>query len=172
VKFNKVHSELKEFKLNMEVSSKKNTLHNISNPKKNFSISNNANSLNFSKKDVSGCDEQFLQKAQEIIEKNMQETDFSTEKFCKEIGISRAHLHRKLKALADQSATEFIRTIKLKRAAELLNRRTASVSEIAYNTGFNNLSYFSRCFKEEFGIVPSEYSNNSNSCFNTEIKLQ
>jgi AraC-like DNA-binding protein len=106
----------------------------------------------------STLDEQFLQKALNVIEKNINDTSFNTEKFSEELGISRVHLHRKLKALTDQSATEFVRTVRLKQAAVLLHHKSATVSEIAYNTGFNNLSYFSRCFKEEFGVVPSEYS--------------
>lgn len=102
-------------------------------------------------------DEKFLVKAVKIIEENINETNFDAKKFSEEIGVSRAHLYRKLKALTNQSATEFIRSIRLKQAAELLNQKTATVSEIAYNTGFNNLSYFTYCFKKEFGIVPSMY---------------
>jgi AraC-like DNA-binding protein len=103
-------------------------------------------------------DKLFLQKALQIIEKNMDQTSFNMEQFSKELGISRVHLHRKLKTLTDQSASEFIRSIRLKRAAFLLQQQIGSVSEIAYLTGYNNLSYFTRCFKEQYGVTPSGYS--------------
>jgi AraC-like DNA-binding protein len=106
---------------------------------------------------MQSINDKFLFKAFGIIEKNLHNANFNAQKFSKEIGISRAHLHRKLKALTNQSATEFTRTIRLKYAAEMLNKNAASVSEIAYQTGFNNLSYFTRCFKEEYGVVPSGY---------------
>lgn len=106
---------------------------------------------------MQSINDKFLVKAFRIIEKNLHDANFNAQKFSREIGISRAHLHRKLKALTNQSATEFTRSIRLKYAAEMLNKNTASVSEIAYLTGFNNLSYFTRCFKEEYGVVPSAY---------------
>jgi AraC-like DNA-binding protein len=106
---------------------------------------------------VSVMDELFLSKAIQVIERHMNETGFSAEKFRKEIGISRSHLHRRLKSLTNRSTTDFIRSFRLKKAAELLIQRVATVSEIAYDTGFNNLSYFTCCFKKEFGVVPSEY---------------
>jgi AraC-like DNA-binding protein len=105
----------------------------------------------------SAMDEAFLKKAIWIIENNLNETNFNTEILRKEIGISRSHLHRKLKSLTNRSATAFIRSIRLKKAADLLFQRIATVSEIAYDTGFNNLSYFTCCFKKEYGVVPSAY---------------
>ena len=103
-------------------------------------------------------DEQFLRRTLQIIENNMDNLEYNAEKFCDDMGMSRSTLHRKLIALTNQPATEFIRTIRLKRAAQLLSKRAASVSEIAYQTGFGNLSYFTKCFKEQFGKTPSEYS--------------
>jgi len=73
------------------------------------------------------------------------------------LGISRTNLHRKLKALTGTSATEFIRKIRLQRAAQLVQQNTLTVSEIAYQVGFESLSYFSKSFQEEFGMSPSEY---------------
>jgi signal transduction histidine kinase/DNA-binding response OmpR family regulator len=106
---------------------------------------------------TTSVDEKFLQKALQIVETNMSDSDFSTEQFCAEIFMSRAHVHRKLKALTGQSASHFIRSIRLKRAAQLLIHNTATVSEVAYQTGFNNLSFFTRCFKEQYGTLPSSY---------------
>jgi len=107
---------------------------------------------------TTSADEKFLIKALKAVEDNMSRDEFGTDEFCFTVNMSRANVHRKLKALTGQSTTEFIRTIRLKRAAQLLLQKTGSVSEIAYETGFNNLSYFTRCFKEVYGVIPSEYA--------------
>jgi AraC-like DNA-binding protein len=116
-----------------------------------------AESVNRRYNQNSAMDEAFLKKVIWIIENNLNETNFTTERLRKEIGISRSHLHRKLKSLTNRSTTGFIRSIRLKKAADLLFQRIATVSEIAYDTGFNNLSYFTCCFKKEYGVVPSAY---------------
>jgi AraC-like DNA-binding protein len=95
----------------------------------------------------------------EFTEEKVSEPDFSVEDMQQEMGISRMQLHRKLKALTDQSATEFIRTIRLKRAAEMLQKDFDNVSQVAYQVGFSSLSYFTKCFKEQYGALPSEYSS-------------
>lgn len=102
-------------------------------------------------------DEAFITKAMEVVEENITNFDFSVELFQKEMAMSRMQLHRKLKALISCSASEFIRVQRLKRAAQILETEGVSVSEAAYKSGFNNLSYFAKCFKEEFGQSPSEY---------------
>lgn len=106
---------------------------------------------------VTSADEKFITKALKIVEKNIMATDFDVEQFCEAIGMSRTNLHRKLKALTNQSTTEFIRSIKMKRAAQLIQQKASSISEIAYQVGFNSLSYFTRCFKEYFNVPPSEF---------------
>ena len=83
--------------------------------------------------------------------------DFSIDQLGLEVGLSRRNLFRKLKALTDMSPSQFIRTFRLKRAAQLLSQKAGSVSEIAYQTGFDNLSYFTKCFKETYQKLPSEY---------------
>lgn len=103
-------------------------------------------------------DEIFLNKAFEIVEENISNGAFTVEQFQKEVGMSRMQLHRKLKALTDCSASEFIRTQRLKRSAQLLQLKAMNISEVAYASGFNNLSYFAKCFKEQFDISPSEYA--------------
>lgn len=104
------------------------------------------------------ADELFLQKLVSMVEAHLSDTDFTVENLQKELGISRMQLHRKLKALTDKSATEFIRTIRLRIAAEKLQAGHDNVSQIAYQVGFNSLSYFTRCFKEQFGVIPSAYA--------------
>jgi signal transduction histidine kinase/DNA-binding response OmpR family regulator len=114
--------------------------------------------VNPSEVTATSLDEQFLTKALQIIENHLTESEFSSDDFCKEIGISKTHVYRKLKALTNQSFTEFVRAIRLKRAASLLSMKSGNLTEIAYQTGFTNLSYFSRSFKEHFGVNPSEYN--------------
>jgi AraC-like DNA-binding protein len=75
------------------------------------------------------------------------------------MNLSHSQLYRKMVALTGQPVAQFIRTIRLNRAAELLANKTATVTEIAFDVGFNNLSYFSKCFRDQFGVLPSEYSN-------------
>ncbi|QMW02116.1 ATP-binding protein [Spirosoma foliorum] len=106
---------------------------------------------------VSSAEEIFLQNAIRIIEHHLGESSFSAEQFADELNLSRMQLHRKLKSLTNQSATEFVRHVRLQRAADLLAARSATVSEIAFTVGFESLSYFSKSFKEQFGVLPSDY---------------
>lgn len=87
----------------------------------------------------------------------MMNTDFNVEMLVKEMGHSRSNLYLKFKELTGLSSSEFIRNIRLKRAIQLLDNSDYSVKEIMFRTGFNTASYFSKCFKKEFGVVPSEY---------------
>ncbi|SDK98468.1 Signal transduction histidine kinase [Catalinimonas alkaloidigena] len=112
---------------------------------------------------VTSSDERFLQNAIGVVEKHMGNPDFAVDTFEQEMALSKMQLYRKLKALTNQSPNEFIRTLRLKRAATLLGAQSGTVSEIAYEVGFNNLSYFSKCFKELFDVTPSEYASQSDS---------
>ncbi len=107
---------------------------------------------------TSSGDEKFLQKALDIIEKNMSKPDFGVEKFAREIALSRVQLYRKILALTGQSTGEFIRVVRLNRAAQLLKQNHDSVTQIAYSVGFNSSSYFSRSFYKQFGVPPSDYA--------------
>ena len=106
---------------------------------------------------LSSFDAQFLERVNNVIDKNITESSFSTEDFSKAVGMSRMQLHRKLKALTGFSATEFVRTQRLKLAADLLKKSDANVSEIGYSVGFNDHSYFTKCFKEMYGCSPTEF---------------
>ncbi len=104
-------------------------------------------------------DEKFLIKLSTYIEENITKSDLNVESIMEVIGLSRTQLHRKLKALTGLSTTEFIRTIKLKRAAQLLDQNSDTVTQIGYSVGFSDHSYFSKCFKKQYGITPSEYNS-------------
>jgi ligand-binding sensor domain-containing protein/signal transduction histidine kinase/DNA-binding response OmpR family regulator len=102
----------------------------------------------------------FLQKTISIILNKMAETEFNGDALAAELGISRMGLHRKIKALTDQSTGEFIRNIRLKKAYELLSVPGKNISEVCYDVGFNSPSYFTACFNEVFKMTPSEYVRN------------
>jgi AraC-like DNA-binding protein len=99
----------------------------------------------------------FLTQAESIVSAHLLDPNFSVEVLADKLKISRASLHRKLKNQTDQSATEFIRFIRLKSAVKMLKAGTSSLSEVAYNVGFSSPSYFSISFKKLFGKTPKEY---------------
>ena len=105
---------------------------------------------------LTNLEEQFMSKVLEVIENHMSEEDFSIEQFGKEAGMSRMQLHRKLKALTGKSASNYLRSVRLNKAKQMIEEKTGSISEIAYSVGFSSPQYFTRCFKEEFGHPPSE----------------
>jgi signal transduction histidine kinase/CheY-like chemotaxis protein len=106
---------------------------------------------------TTSMDEQFIAKAAGIVEENMVNELFSVDDFCNALLMSRTSVHRKIRALTGLSTTDFIRTIRLKRAAQLIKGNVASISEISFMVGFSNLSYFSKCFKKKFGVSPTEF---------------
>jgi YesN/AraC family two-component response regulator len=112
---------------------------------------------------ATSLDEQFLKRLLDIFESHVAESDFSTEDFAREVGMSRSNLHRKLQALTNQPTHEFFRTMRLKRAAQLLKKPAGSVTEVAYAVGFNNPSYFTKMFRRQFGQTPSEFINKNQS---------
>ena len=104
-----------------------------------------------------GADEKLIDDAIKYVEKNIARSDLSVEELSHELGMSRAHLYKKLLQITGKTPIEFIRVIRLKRAAQLLRESQQNVSEIAYQLGFNNPKYFSKYFKDEFGVLPSVY---------------
>ena len=111
--------------------------------------------------EITSADEIFLKKSISLIEQNINNADFSINDFITEIGMSRSALYRKLKALTGQSITEFIRTIKLKRAAQLISQTKRTISEIAFSLGFNDLKHFRKSFQKLFNELPSQYRLNN-----------
>jgi DNA-binding response OmpR family regulator len=106
---------------------------------------------------VTSADARFIQRLIEIVEKNMENPDFDVTMLSNAIGLSRSQLHRRLSAITGQPATGFIRVIRMKRAAQLLKQRSGNISEVMYLVGFDNLSYFSKCFREVYNMTPREY---------------
>jgi len=100
---------------------------------------------------------QFLERIMTIVDKNISESSFSVEMMADDIGMSRSQLYRKLYSISGQTPREFITSIRLKRAIQLLENDGMTISEIAYQTGFSDPAYFSNCFKKQFGQSPSEY---------------
>ena len=107
--------------------------------------------------EVMTMDEKFVKKAISIVETNMDNTEFLVEDLCREMAMSRVYFYKKILALTDKSPSEFIRFIRLKRAASLLEKSQMFVNEVAFQVGFNDPKYFRKYFKEEFGLTPNEY---------------
>ena len=108
---------------------------------------------------VNKADEQFLAKMNKIIEKNIYNMDFSIDKLAEQLCISRSGLFAKIKNLAGMTPNELIQLIRLKKAAELLSTKEFRINEICYQVGFNNPSYFSKCFQKQFGVLPKDFLN-------------
>ena len=105
-------------------------------------------------------DQKFIEKSINIIKNNLDNTEFSVEKFALEIGMSRSALFLKLKSITGQSTSEFIRTIRLNKAAKLIESGKYSITEIIYLVGFSDPKYFRTCFKKHFDCTPSSYLSN------------
>ena len=118
-------------------------------------------------KDFSGknikdtADSKFLGKANKTIESNLSNSLFGVNEMAQELGMSRVHLHRKMKAIAGIGPNEFIRKIRLQKAAELLLKEDSTISEISEQTGFNSTTYFSSCFKAQYKLSPKEFLDKS-----------
>jgi signal transduction histidine kinase/AraC-like DNA-binding protein len=107
---------------------------------------------------ITSTDEKFLEKAIKTVEDNMSEPNYGIEEFSRDMAMSQSTLYRKLKALTDESTNNFMKSLRLNRAASLLSQNEISVSEIANMVGFDDPAYFSKSFKMKFGTSPSEYS--------------
>ena len=119
-----------------------------------------ARNHNFDPKEitVTTADEHFLEKIMQVVEENIENTAFSVEQFAEELAVSRPLLFLKIKALTNQTPNNFIKSVRLKRAAQLLKQNEFQISEIAYMVGFKDPRYFSKCFQKEFGKTPSEFA--------------
>ncbi|MDN3690656.1 two-component regulator propeller domain-containing protein [Cyclobacterium jeungdonense] len=114
-------------------------------------------SVQTSEAELESLDDKLIQKAVALVEKEIENPEFSVEILSKSMGMSRVHLYKKINSLTGQSPLEFIRTIRLQRAAQLLGMNQYTVAEVAYKVGYNNAKYFSKHFKANYGKIPSQY---------------
>ncbi|NDV59489.1 ATP-binding protein [Bacteroides sp. 519] len=106
---------------------------------------------------ITSLDEKLIKNAIQYVEDNISRNELSVEELSSELNMSRVHLYKKMVSITGKTPIEFIRIIRLKRAAQYLRESQQTISEIAYQTGFSNPKYFRKYFKEEFGVLPSEY---------------
>lgn len=135
-------------------------LHNRSILKNKFSGSQDQKEK-IQKIKIKSSDEVLMEKIMNAINKNIADPSFNVEMLAQEVGLSRVHLHRKLKELTNFSTRDFIRNIRMQQAARLFKEKKLSISEVAYAVGFDNLSHFSNTFKETYGVSPTEFVNNN-----------
>jgi signal transduction histidine kinase/DNA-binding response OmpR family regulator/ligand-binding sensor domain-containing protein len=115
-------------------------------------------------------DEKFMGKVYALINKNIEETTFELEDICSEIGISKVHLNRKIKVLTGLTPSKLILKTRLNKAQQLIERGERSITELAYSCGFSDTNYFSRCFKQEYKMTPSEYIKTQKDTLSDKIE--
>lgn len=115
-------------------------------------------SVETSQAEIISLDDKLMQKAIQVVEANLSDADFSVELLSRELGMSRAHLYKKMVSITGKSPVEFIRLVRLERAAQYLEKSQLTVAEVAYQVGFNNTRYFSRYFKSHYNVLPSMYA--------------
>jgi AraC-like DNA-binding protein len=106
---------------------------------------------------LASTDERFLKRLTDSIEQHVSEAEYDTEALARDMCMSRMQLNRKLHALTGHPTHELVRQYRLHRAAQLLQKHAGNVSEVAFESGFNSLSHFTRAFRDQFGVLPSEY---------------
>ena len=109
------------------------------------------------KNPAENLDSAFMRQFMKLVEESFQDPEFNIEKVSEQIGLSRVHLYRKVKGALGVSPTDFLRDYRLKRAADMLREKRYTVSEVAYQTGFTSPAYFTKCFKQAYGVTPTEY---------------
>ena len=109
------------------------------------------------KADLPTADRLFMERFAALLNDHFDDPELSVERISRDMGVSRVHLYRRVKTLSGLSPVDYMRNLRLGKAAELLRQRRFSISEVAYRTGFSSPPYFSKCFKETFGMTPSEY---------------
>lgn len=119
--------------------------------------------LNPGKITVKTPDEKFLEKTVKLIEEHMDDSNLNVETFVQKLGVSRMQLYRKTEALTNMTVKELVTDIRLKRAEQLIRDNNLTVSDVAYRVGFNDLSYFGKCFKKKYNMSPSEFIKNLNN---------
>jgi signal transduction histidine kinase/DNA-binding response OmpR family regulator len=110
---------------------------------------------------TTNIDKTFMQKVLDYVNENIAEADLNVEHLADDMSLSRSQLYRKIKAITGMTANELIRKIRLERAKQMIENGSESISEVGFNVGFSSASYFSKCFKNEFGMLPTELKTNS-----------
>lgn len=110
---------------------------------------------------ISPKDKEFIERLDAEIQKNLQEPTFSIDTLAEIMCMSRSNFYRKIKGISGMSPNDYLRTIRLKMAAELLLQQEYRINEIYELVGFSSSSYFTKCFKEQFGVPPKEFLNNA-----------
>lgn len=109
--------------------------------------------------DIVDRDEAFLEKLDALIDENISKAEFSVKDMEHSLGFSRSSFNRKVNSLLNMSPNEYLRHRRLSYAASILGRKNCRVSDVCYKVGFNSPSYFAKCFKEKFGVLPAEYTH-------------
>ncbi|WP_321347820.1 substrate-binding domain-containing protein [uncultured Draconibacterium sp.] len=117
--------------------------------------------INEDDKDLSRLDRKFLNKISKIVEEHLEKEELTVEELSQMLGLSRVHVYRKIKKLTGMSVSEFVRSVKLKLSLNLIKTSGKTMAEIAYEVGFSSPSYFTKCFKDQFGMSPSEFGKRS-----------
>jgi len=118
---------------------------------------------------IQSADEKLMEKLNLLIKERISDSDLSIERISKELGISRVHLHRKLKEAYQLSPSIYLRNIRLEHAACMLKSKKISIAEVAYAVGFSSHQYFSNCFKDFYGMSPLEYAEKNRIAESTDI---
>ncbi|MCU0403456.1 MAG: response regulator [Chitinophagaceae bacterium] len=113
--------------------------------------------------EITNMDEAFLNEAVTLVEEHLDDPEFGVGMMSSRLAMSKSVLYKKLKALTDMSVNDFIKSIRLKRAAQLLSQTSMHINEVAYNVGYSDRKYFSKEFKKQFGVTPSEYAEGHTS---------
>lgn len=121
-------------------------------------LTENATPLAKEAPEAGTLDRNFAERLKEVLQQNLADADFNVDEIGTQMGLSRTQLYRKVKAITGSSPSELLRVMRLRHAAELLSRTNKSVSEVAYECGFANPGYFTRCFKETYGKNPTEWA--------------
>lgn len=119
--------------------------------------------INYGDHSITSQDQIFLEKLTSVINQNIADTNFSVETLAENLAVSKSLLLKKTEALTGDSPNELIKRIRLTKAAKLLENNFGNISQIGLEVGFNNPSYFTECFKKQFGILPSQYRNSTGS---------
>jgi len=122
---------------------------------KDSNISKYLNEPNFIVLAIS--EEQFIHKFLETLDRGLKNPDYNVETLSKDLGMSRSQLYRKIKSISGLSPNDFIKKVHLKKALELIKNQYGNIAEVSYEVGFNNPSYFTKCFKQKFKITPSNF---------------